>query len=59
MEVPPKDGVCARLGLALDCRAKMRSFEDPVARASNHANTSWAPVSYLEYLKARDQASDM
>lgn len=59
MEVPPRDGVFARLELALDCRAKMRSLEDPIARASNHANTFWAPLSYLEYLKARDQASDM
>lgn len=37
---PPKDGTCASLGLALDCRTKMRSLEDPVARASNHANAS-------------------
>lgn len=46
MEVPPKGGGCVRLGLALDCRAELRSPEELVVLAFNHADAFWAHVSH-------------
>lgn len=45
MGFPSKGGGYVRLGLALDCRAELRSPEELVVLAFNHADTSWAHVS--------------
>lgn len=55
MEVPPKGGDCVRLGLALDCRAELRSPEELVALAFNQAGTSWARVPPWDKPVACDQ----